>query len=448
SPQLDWRYLTTSQKHSCLSLKDQKSLWPRGKALGGTSNLNFMVYIRGHPFDYDNWAYLTGDDRWNYKNLLPYFLRSENYNGPYEDGGYHGHGGPLNIEVDSYNPLTKYFLEAAQEMGYPRRDLNAPYNEAFSEFDYTKKNGRRWGSYQAFIQSIRKTRKNLTIRKYALVSRVLFKGSNNVAHGVEYEHHYRRYIARAKNEVIISAGTVASPKILMQSGIGPQYHLSALGINPLVNSPAVGANLQDHVIGFTGPFTIEAPLTFLIDRDTSPKHFIKFMQSGQGPLSASGVQSCGLVASNFSKQYLNPPDTIWPDLQLILFGIPVHKQGPALFGTLFHLKPDVAERFYRPVAGKDSFHIMSIAARPKSRGKVLLGSKNPRDPPVIDPNYLSEKDDVEIIKEGMKKAVHMVENTKAFQSIGAKLSDTPFPSCAHLEFRSDPYWECYIREYT
>ena len=216
----------------------------------------------------------------------------------------------------------------------------------------------------------------------------------------------------------------------------------------LVDSAGVGQNLQDHVIGFAGPFTVDSPLTFLIDRDTSPRFLLEFLKDGRGPLSSSGVQACGFIASNYSNQRYNPRDTIWPDIQLLLFGLPVHKQGPALFGELFNLRADVSERFYRPVAGKDSFHIMSIIARPKSRGQIQLASRNPHESPLIDPNYLTADGDVQIIAEGMKKAVQMVETTVAFRSIGATLSSTPFPSCSHLEFRSDAYWECYVRHYT
>ena len=171
-------------------------------------------------------------------------------------------------------------------------------------------------------------------------------------------------------------------------------------IKPILDLP-VGQNLQDHLIGFTGPFTMKEKLTFIFDRDTDPSNLINFFRTGGGPLSATGVEAMGFFLSNHSAQINNPKKfQIWPDIQLILMGLPLHQQGPQVLSNLFNLKEDIAEEYYRPVAGKDSFHIMSMVSRPKSRGQIRLASRDHRVAPLIDPNYLDHPDDIKVILEG------------------------------------------------
>ncbi|CAL8074899.1 unnamed protein product [Orchesella dallaii] len=412
-----------------------------------------MVWLRGHPFDFDNWSELTQDERWSYDELLPYFRKSETYTAD-GDSSFHGFDGEVTVSPASYGPIAKHFVKAAEEMGYPKVDLNAPYQEGFNEHVYNQKRGHRAGAFNAFLQPIRQSRRDkLTIRKYAHVTKVLFKGSNNLAYGVEYEKGGIVHQAKCTKEVILSAGAISSPLILMRSGIGATQHLESVGINPRVNLPGVGQNLQDHVIGLVGPFVIDPVdgqhLTYLASRDSSPSDLLQYVGSGTGPLSQAGVMASGFVASNKTKLIAKINNKIiWPDIQLILLGIPKDASAIASLAKVYNLRRDIAEEFYSPVVGQDSFHIMSIASRPKSRGQILLSNKDPKARPWIDPKYYHHPDDIAVTIEGVKKAIHLVENTKTFQSIGARLSTTPFPSCRSHEFRSDAYWECYLRHYT
>jgi choline dehydrogenase-like flavoprotein len=177
-------------------------------------------------------------------------------------------------------------------------------------------------------------------------------------------------------------------------------------VKPRVHLPGVGKNLQDHVIGLVGPFTIEPQenehLTYLPSRDSSPSDLLQYISGGTGPLSQAGVLASGFVASNESKQIgrQNGNGIIWPDLQLILLGIPKDKEGINTLVKVYNLRKDIGEEFYAPVYGQDSFHVMSIASRPKSRGEILLASSDPKTPPLIDPNYYSDPEDVTKTIEG------------------------------------------------
>ncbi|CAG7824981.1 unnamed protein product [Allacma fusca] len=171
-PHVDWQYFTTPQKKSCLAMNNRQCAWPRGKALGGSSNLNFMIYIRGHPKDFDHWANVTGDPKWEYENVLPFFKKSEDYHGDWDVGRYHAHGGNLNVAQPSYVGMAEMFCEAGKEFGYPRTDLNAEFKEGCSPIYYTQKNGRRFGTYKAFIEPIR-DRKNLYIYKFSHVTKIM-----------------------------------------------------------------------------------------------------------------------------------------------------------------------------------------------------------------------------------------------------------------------------------
>ncbi|CAG7730564.1 unnamed protein product [Allacma fusca] len=228
-PYADWGYYTTPQKNCCLAMKSNSCSWPRGKALGGSSNLNFMVYIRGHKNDFENWANITGDPRWRYENVLRFFKKSENYHGEWDTEHYHSHEGYLNVEQPAYKGMSDIYCRASEEIGIPRRDLNAEYSEGCSPVYNTQKNGRRHDTCNAFLEPVRH-RTNLVIRKYSQATKVLFDGPNNRAVGVAYVRHGKKQIAYASKEVILSAGALNSPQILMLSGIGPREHLQEHGI--------------------------------------------------------------------------------------------------------------------------------------------------------------------------------------------------------------------------
>ncbi|CAG7786432.1 unnamed protein product [Allacma fusca] len=186
-PHADWGYYTVPQRNSCLSLDSQKMAWPRGRSLGGSSNLNFMIYLRGHKLDYERWANVSGDSRWEYENVLRLFKKSENYRGEWDNELYHSHGGNLDVREPPYKFMSAMFGQAAEEMGIPRKDLNAEFIEGYSPIYNTQQhvNGRRHDTFHAFVLPVM-GRPNLSIQKFSYVSKILFDGSDSKAFG-EFE---------------------------------------------------------------------------------------------------------------------------------------------------------------------------------------------------------------------------------------------------------------------
>ncbi|GLV44243.1 uncharacterized protein CBL_12461 [Carabus blaptoides fortunei] len=249
---LNWGYKTVTQTNSLQGFINNQDILPRGKVLGGSSTLNAMLYSRGNAIDYDRWAE-QGNPGWAYKDVLPYFKKSEHANLTDIDREYHGFDGPLNVErMNILSPLTQAFLDANKELGRSVLDYNGKCETGFSLFQVTEKNGRRFSGNKAFLQPV-KNRKNLKILTNALVTKLYFLG--NIAEGVKYLQGGRLYYAKAKKEIILSAGAINSPQLLMLAGIGPGNHLKEHNIRILRDLPGVGQNLWDHLMLRDLPFT-------------------------------------------------------------------------------------------------------------------------------------------------------------------------------------------------
>jgi choline dehydrogenase len=235
----DWAYLTDPQPQ----LEERELFWPRGKTLGGSSSLNAQMYVRGNRLDYDHWAEL-GNRGWAYADVLPYFRRSEHFEG----GGSpeRGTGGPLNIAaLRDPNPTTLAFLQAAHEVGIPRTDdVNGPNQDGVSTTQVTQKRGRRWSAADAYLKPARK-RANLDVTTGALATRIVLDGHRAVAVDYVVDGQSRR--ADASREVIVSGGAINSPQLLMLSGLGPADHLRGLGVPVVHDLAGVGMNLLDHL---------------------------------------------------------------------------------------------------------------------------------------------------------------------------------------------------------
>lgn len=229
-PETDWMHRTVTQKRGSLNSVNGESSWSAGKVLGGSGTLNAMIHLRGHHRDYDNWANLTGDASWSWEGVLPFFKSYEDYEVP-GDGGNHGYGGELRIEMPDHLGVGPEFVKGGTEMGYPHIDVNAAFDGegGFDYIRYPSRQGRRIASYKAFLEPI-KYLKTLTILKYANVNKVLFK-DGNAAYGVQFDRHGRSVTAYAAKEVILCAGALGSPKILMLSGVGPREHLGELNVH-------------------------------------------------------------------------------------------------------------------------------------------------------------------------------------------------------------------------
>lgn len=398
-----------------------------------------MVYTRGHPLDYDNWASL-GNEGWDFKNVSYYFRKLENNIVPNATHDYHGNHGPITVSENSYkSTAAKAFVQAGIDNGYPYVDYNGPSQVGFSFLQATIENGIRKSTNVAYLYPIR-SRKNLHVRKNSRVTKVLIDDSKNV-YGVELFSSGRYYTVNATKEVILSAGALNTPQIMMLSGIGPSKHLNALGIQPIVNS-AVGYNLQDHSAPGGITFIINAT-SFNAFELLDLKVIDEYINTLQGPLSsAGGIESIAFIETN------RPYDPNgYPDLEFMQLGGSINSDP--IFKRNFGIRDDIYDEIYKPLESmnKDTFMVFPMVMRPKSRGRIKLRSKNPFDSPAIYPNYFSDHYDIDIAVRGIRKLIELSE-MNAMQKLNAHLLMKPIPGCKHLKFLSDEYWECYTRHFT
>jgi choline dehydrogenase len=371
----DWAFYTEPQPH----LANRKLYWPRGKVLGGSSSINAMVYIRGHQSDFDHWHSL-GNHGWSFSSVLPYFKKSEHQTRIVSD--YHGQGGPLCVsDLRTVNPLSRAFVEAAAELGFPiNPDFNGAQQEGFGLYQVTQRRGKRCSAATAFLDPVRK-RPNLTVHTGAHATRLLFAKSR--ATGVAYLRDGRPEEGRASREVLLCCGSVQSPQLLMLSGIGPADHLRPLDIPVIADLPGVGQNLQDHLF-LAVAYACSKPIT--LDKAETLGNFLRYLAFRTGPLTSNIAEAGGFLTIT--------PGAPAPDLQY-------H------FGPVFYLN----HGFDRPDA--HGFSIGPTLLRPKSRGRITLRSADPLAPPLIQPNYLSEPCDLRILVEGIRLARRFAQ-TKAF----------------------------------
>lgn len=261
--------------------------WPKGRALGGTSVINFMIYQRGHRRDYDHWAQ-NGNDGWSYADVLPYFRKSEKCNiRELRDSPYHGRSGYLDIEYAGYRTeLSKAFIKAGREFGYRHTDPNGESLLGFGQAQATMRNGRRCSAAKAFLRPIM-DRSNLHISMKSRVTKIVVDPITKQAIAVEFIKNRKPYRIRASKEIILSAGTIASPQLLMLSGIGPAEHLQEFGI-PVVQDLRVGFNLQDHA-AFNGlEFLVDQEVTISEANVQNPLHIWNYIYNGRGPYTIPG----------------------------------------------------------------------------------------------------------------------------------------------------------------
>jgi len=363
---VDWEYHTESQTE----LNDRELYWPRGKTLGGSSSMNAMIYARGQPADYDHWAEL-GNDGWAYEDVLGYFKRAEhNERGPSE---YHGTGGPRNVaDLQSPNELTEAFVEAGQAVGLAHNeDFNAGDQSGVGFYQVTQKDGERHSAADAYLKPVL-DRPNLTAITGAQVTGVRFDGREAV--GVEYvpDESGTPETVGTSEEVILSAGAINSPQLLMLSGIGPAQHLDAHDIPVVHDLPGVGRNLQDHLQTKVN-YASEKPVT--LEGADSLWNLLKYLVLKRGPLTSNVAEAGGFASVS--------GDDDRPDVQLHF--------GPSY---------SVNHGFDNPDG--HGFWLGALCMRPESRGRITLQSADPFDDPAIDPQYLTEGADLEILLEGVK----------------------------------------------
>jgi choline dehydrogenase len=344
--EIDWSYFSQPEPY----LNNRKIFCPRGKVLGGSSSINFMIYLRGNPYDYDHWQSL-GNPGWSYQDILPYFKKSEHFSRGASE--YHGVGGELSV-TDLIAPavVSQRFVDAAVALGYDQNsDANGMQQLGAGLYQLTIKDGKRHSASAAFLLPILQ-RPNLTVTTGALVTRLLFEDTHTV--GVEYLHEGTLHQVKVNSEVILSAGAFNSPKLLMLSGIGDVKHLQALGIPVVADLPGVGQNLQDH------------PVVSVAHEATQNLH----------TASTSSIAEAGLFLHSESNLDAEP------DLQF-------------LFGPVVLVPPG----YTHSGLGFTSFVCLT---HPQNIGTVSLRSPDPKDAPMIQMNYLQSEADVQKLVAGIK----------------------------------------------
>jgi choline dehydrogenase len=373
TPKFNWSFLTEPVE----ALDHRQLFWAQGKVLGGSSAINGMIYARGHPLDYDAWARL-GCPGWGFEDLLPYFRRSETN----ERGESHLHGGSGPVRVSRGRPdlaICQRFLDAAAEEGFPvLDDLNTPAPDGFGHYDCTIGRGRRASSASAYLAPVA-GRPNLTVHLNTLATRLIFENSRAVGAQVICEG--RLVTLRAEREVLLCGGAVNSPQLLMLSGIGPAQHLGGFGIPVRVDLPAVGGNLQNHV-SYRMQFAVSEPITaYKYVRPLGAlRAGVEYLVRRRGVLSQSIVPTGGFFRTD---EHLEAPDV---QVQL----------GVGLIGRV---GGSVLARLPR----EHGFSLGVNQGSPHSRGEVRLRSGDPTAPPVIDPRYLSDPRDAEILAQGVER---------------------------------------------
>ncbi|GIX16431.1 MAG: choline dehydrogenase [Rhodothalassiaceae bacterium] len=364
--------------------------WPRGKALGGSSSINAMIYIRGNPGDYDTWRQL-GCVGWGAEDVLPYFKRAEDY----EHGAVPGHGvgGPLPVREPAYiHPFTPVILEAFEQAGLPRRaDFNVGDQEGAGLCQFTIARGRRASTAQTYLKQAR-GRPNLEIRTEALAARVVIEDGRAV--GVAYLRRGRLHLARARREVILSGGAVNSPQLLELSGIGDGARLNALGIPVVRHLPGVGENLQDHYsVGLSWALK---PGTPSINTDVHGLGLLKALV--RYLLRRDGVMAVG--PAHITAFARTRPDLLWPDVQYHATPASLDAEAYQRNELVFHKEPGAT--------------VAVCVLRPESRGSIHATSADPTVYPEILPNYLDAESDRIATVEGLK-LIRRVFATPAMQ---------------------------------
>lgn len=362
---LDWGFQTVPQRHA----NDRGVHWPRGKVLGGSSSINAMIYIRGNPYDFDTWRDAYGCKGWGYADVLPYFLRAEDQQRGASE--FHGAGGPLRVEDLRYkSPAVRAWVDAARAAGLPaNRDFNGAAQDGVGFYQVTQRRGRRWSAVDAYLRPAL-TRPNLTVLTGAVATSLAVEHGR--ATGVRYLLHGSRHLATG-GEVILSAGAIGSPHLLLLSGIGPAEDLRRHGIEVVLDAPEVGRGLQDHP---NLAVSWKVPSKKAIWEGFSRTNAVLWEALGRGPIASNAAEAGGFVRTR--------PGLSAPDLQYHVVSSPFEDQG-----------------LTEPTTRELTVLITPLAVG--SRGAVTLRSRDPRHRPAIDPGYLSDPADLDLFLHGIRQ---------------------------------------------
>lgn len=390
SPKYDYGYMGVPQPE----LNNRRLPVNRGKALGGSSAINSMVYIRGAASDYDEWATL-GCDGWNWNDVLPVFRQFEN-NHVGQSETYHGTGGELHVSLArDPNPVSQMFVNAGKAVGLPENtDMNADTQEGLGVYNVTQNDGKRWSSYRAFLHPVR-DRENLSVMARTDTDRIVF--DNGRATGVVVQTPEGRRTLTARNEVILSAGSIGSPALLMKSGVGPDRMLRDAGINVIADLAGVGQNLRDHIDGM---ITVRSASTSTLGLSVPNLPAMlaapfKWLFSRKGMLTTNYVEAGGFARTKYANQQ--------PDIQ-------------------FHFVPGYRSHRGRLVEYGHGYAIHTCVLRPKSIGEIRLSRTGELE---IDHNAFSDEQDAEVLVEGIKTARQILADSTFDDIRGAEMLPGP-----------------------
>jgi len=401
----DWRYRTVPQAACNL----RRFFWPRGRTLGGSSSINYMIYIRGHAGDYDDWR-ARGCPGWGWQDVLPFFKKAEHNERLGEP--FHGRGGPLNVADHRFrHPLAEMFLASAENAGVARtEDFNGAAQDGCGFYQVTQKDGARWSTASAYLRPAM-GRANLTVVTSALVGRVRFDGTRAVA--VDYVSRGRAASVEAR-EIVLCGGAINSPQLLLLSGVGPADEIRAHGLDVVHDLPGVGANLQDH-LGAVVRDEITQPISLY---GATPEILAavqaEYETNRQGVFTSNVAEAGAFLKTD--------PALARPNLQG--FFLP-------------YCLTEAPTEAFQPYCHGISF--VFYVNRPASRGRITLASADPLDQPLIDPMYLTDPADLPQFVAGIRLARTMLAAKPIGEILGRELGPGP-------EARSDDELGAYVRE--
>ncbi|KAJ8676707.1 hypothetical protein QAD02_012494 [Eretmocerus hayati] len=434
---LDWSYATQPQKKACKGRLNSVCQWPRGKVMGGSSTINAMMYIRGNPKDYDEWADL-GNPGWSYQEVLPYFKKSEDNRDPSvvaKNPDEHGTGGYQTVQKVYYKDKD-VIINAFKELGISETDPNSKNQLGAFQMQTTTLNGVRQSTNGAFIRPIRGRRPNLKIITNAYATKVIIDPVSKTAKGVEYTTSNCNVSKTvfATKEVLVSSGTINSVQLLMLSGIGPDKELQKYGIN-VISNLSVGNNLQDHLTHDGLFIVLNKTSSTVQDYQTIQNDVAYWLSTHAGPLASTGPASIGAFAQSSHEHVQGAPDIQFCFLSTVYKNYLDLPSAPIAISAL-------------PSVYYDVIHMLPVLLRPRSKGSIRL---NPADPvngkPLIQPNYLENDEDLDILVEASLLGRKLFD-TNSFRSGNYALAREPMPACKGYKFDSNEYWRCTTVAYT
>ena len=404
---LTWGFKTAPQRHAM----DREIVYAQGRVLGGGSSINAEVFTRGCPEDYDAWAQEEGCAGWSFKDVQPYFVRSEDNDT--HAGAWHGIGGPLGVSSPPPHPLTRAFVQACQQFGMPyNADFNGPKQVGTGAYQTTTRNARRCSAAVAYLRPAL-SRPNLTLGTGVRIARIVIE--NGRAVGVEVIENGRPFVIRAEREVIVTAGAIGSPRLLLLSGIGPADELRAAGVAPVHDLPGVGRNLHDH-FGVDIVYELSGP--YSLDKYNKPHWMVlaglEYALFRKGPVASNIVEGGAFWYADTQAPT--------PDLQFhFLIGAGIEAGVPK-------------------IQSGSGVTLNSYALRPKARGSVRLRSARLDDQPIVDPNFLGDPYDVRVSKEGVKISREIMNEP----ALARYVRKEHFPGSS---VETDADFEAYARRY-